>query len=99
MLPLHLVRFNVPLKTNIIRLFGSPVGSTSLLNAVEAFNLDTKMDDGKPARGKVVFTGPTTVTACVDSTDVNNLDANYYTSDANPYLGFRACGFLFLNPF
>ena len=45
----------------------------------EVWNIDNKLDDGKPARGKVVTGsgGGVDIINCTDAVDENSLDANY----------------------
>jgi prepilin-type N-terminal cleavage/methylation domain-containing protein len=90
--------FNLSFSSNVIGLWG---GGTQpyFLTPVEVWNIDTKVDDGKPARGSVVLIGVVSVAACADTTDMNNLDANYYTSDANTRISRKLCGLGFMNQF
>lgn len=57
----------------------NPSGSTyyPFLTPTEAWNLDTKGDDSKPARGKIIATYPTTCTLAANET---SLDADYRLS-------------------
>lgn len=49
------------------------------LTPEEAWNIDTKMDDGRPAYGKIIASYWDN--ACADATANNNLDSNYRLSD------------------
>lgn len=52
----------------------------------EAWNIDTKIDDGKPGRGKVILYGLTT---CTDAADKDDLDGSYLLT----YTG-KDCGLM-----
>lgn len=47
------------------------------LKPEEMWNIDTKMDDGKPATGKVGFYGYATVTACSTATNSATVNPDY----------------------
>lgn len=69
---------------------GSGNGGMPLLPD-EAWNIDVKLDDGMPARGKVLASQ---VTRCTDAwTDVNNFNAVYSLSGSFSQL--RECGLYF----
>ncbi len=56
---------------------GAPSATTtykSLMTTEEGWNLDTKSDDGKPARGKTIAVR---LDQCTDSADETALDSNY----------------------
>ena len=57
----------------------------------EAWNIDTKLDDGKPSTGKVMVSG---IAACTNSTGVTDTSATYALSTTS-----IQCGILFLNAF
>lgn len=57
----------------------------------EVWNIDTKMDDGKPARGKVIARGVPTCTTSVDNFDLNG---DYKLTDS----GYQ-CAIMFPNAF
>lgn len=48
--------------------------SGSALKPEEAWNIDTKMDDGKPGRGRIIARQ---ITTCTTDSDMNNLDSSY----------------------
>ena len=50
---------------------------TPILKPEEMWNIDTKMDDGKPGMGKVGFYGNATVTACSTAADSTVVTADY----------------------
>lgn len=54
---------------------------TDLLKPEEAWNIDTKMDDGKPGRGKVVAAA---FSSCSATTDPNNHNADYTLTTTAP---------------
>lgn len=60
---------------------GAPTTNTNpnlpLLSTEEAWNIDTKTDDGKPALGKVVVAPSNT---CTDASGVTDIDADYALS-------------------
>jgi hypothetical protein len=63
----------------------------------EVWNIDNKLDDGKPARGKVVAgSGGTgvSITNCSDAVDENSLDANYLLTS-----GEVTCAIIFRQQF
>jgi prepilin-type N-terminal cleavage/methylation domain-containing protein len=62
-----------------------------LFTPEEAFAIDTKMDDGKPARGNVVATW---WNECTTAASRNDLDGDYDLANIN-----IACGFLFIKSF
>ena len=68
---------------------GWPDGS--ILRPEEAWNIYTKIDDGKPARGKLIIHNYTT---CTDAVDNTSLDANYKLDITD-----IACGFRFVQAF
>ena len=74
--------------------FGGPISGQSpygsVLKPEEAWNIDTKMDDGKPATGKVVMYGNGTLAACSDATVSTTLTANYRLSSSS-----IACALMF----
>lgn len=53
---------------------GNNATTIAALVPSELWNIDTKMDDGKPGRGKVIGSS---VTACTDGANNTVLDANY----------------------
>jgi prepilin-type N-terminal cleavage/methylation domain-containing protein len=56
------------------------VTSTAAFRPAEAYNIDTKVDDGKPGRGKMIIMR---VNTCTDTSDPNNLDASYLLTSNN----------------
>lgn len=60
----------------------------------EVWSLDTKMDDGKPATGKLVVDANGTVDLCTDTSSMSTLTANYLLTG-----GSNNCGFMFRNQF
>jgi prepilin-type N-terminal cleavage/methylation domain-containing protein len=56
--------------------------ATGFASGEDLWNIDTKMDDGKPATGKLVVFSPTTLSACTDAVGTTaaqaaTLTANY----------------------
>lgn len=76
--------------------FGAPAGNTHMiapnLKPEEAWNIDTKMDDGRPGLGRVESNFPATCTTAANNTDSAN--ANYALT-----LSAIGCNLLFVNPF
>lgn len=65
-----------------------------IMTPTEVWNIDTKMDDGKPGTGKVVVYAPSGLNQCTDTNNAATLTANYLlTSDA------IACGITFRQQF
>lgn len=64
-----------------IFMMGAAAGNTipyaPVMKPEEMWNLDVKMDDGKPGYGKVGFYGYATVTACSTATDSTTVNADY----------------------
>ena len=67
---------------NILQV-GTATGSGTLFEGIirpeEAWNIDTKMDDGRPAYGKVIASRHGN---CTDSADNIDLDSNYHLTHA-----------------
>jgi hypothetical protein len=65
----------------------TPIGSYPLLTTQDAFDLDTKIDDGKPTSGKLWARGSDSVVACgsLATTDacVNSASNAYYTNNSS----------------
>jgi prepilin-type N-terminal cleavage/methylation domain-containing protein len=77
---------------NYFQVFDGNIGSqTGVMSAAETWNIDTKIDDGKPARGKVVSMY---YPANTDATLSSQLDANYLLTDSP-----RNSGFIFREQF
>jgi len=70
----------------------SDITSLGILRPEELWNLDTKMDDGKPARGKVIAARITTCTVAANTTDFN---ADYRLDSTSS----TACAMMVPNPF
>ncbi len=70
--------------------------NTALFKPEELWNIDTKLDDGRPATGKVVARGQTAdgFTKCTDATVGSTLTANYLLSNSS-----LACIAIFRNLF
>ena len=66
----------------------------AILKPEELWNIDTKMDDGKPATGKILVRGATTLNTCTDTSTSNNFNANYLLSGTS-----ISCVAIFLNGF
>jgi len=66
-----------------------------VLKPEEAWNIDTKLDDGKPATGKVSAMVPSlTFAVCTDTGSSANMGANYLLSSTSP-----GCSLIFRNSF
>ena len=63
-------------------------GSEKVLTPEEAWNIDTKIDDGLPARGKVI--GHETTACTTAHTDLDDLDATYVLTGSN-----KTCNLIF----
>ena len=76
--------------------FNIPYGNVLMFNANnriwsdEVWNIDAKIDDGLPTKGKMVSN-----TFCTDTSDINNLNAAYQLSTPT-YIG---CGFFLREQF
>ena len=68
--------------------------SLPILTPADAYNIDMKMDDGKPATGNVAIRGNGTYSACTDASSGSTLSANYLLSNTT-----AACVFQFKNQF
>jgi prepilin-type N-terminal cleavage/methylation domain-containing protein len=68
-------------------LLGATVASapsnSPILKPEELWNIDTKLDDGKPATGKVVIWANGGLAACTDTGTSSNLAANYLLTSSN----------------
>lgn len=77
--------------------YGSPAAnadpSVPPLKPEEAWNIDTKIDDGKPATGKLKMRAPT-MSQCTDTSTTSTMTANYLLSNTGP-----SCLLLFPNIF
>lgn len=78
---------------------GPPVGP--IFTPAEAWNIDTKLDDGQPGTGSVVYAGldfqgspVVAATACTDATNGHSLSANYLLSTSA-----TTCALFFRNAF
>lgn len=60
----------------------------------EMWNIDSKIDDGKPAIGNVVVMLSPVTTLCVDTTSNSNMAAQYVTTSTD-----KTCGAIFRNQF
>lgn len=65
--------------------------TTSYLLPQEVWDIDTKLDDGKPATGEIVAN---TVSACTNTTDPTDLAAEYLSTSSN-----KNCRPVFRNQF
>lgn len=65
--------------------------TTPILTAEEAWNIDTKLDDGRPGRGKVIARN---IIDCTTDSNMNNLDSSYALDRSGP-----VCAFMFPNIF
>ena len=66
--------------------------NTNLMTPAEVWNIDTKIDDGKPASGKLLSFG--TLASCTDTAATTNLAANYLLTSTS-----RVCSLYFLPQF
>ena len=104
----YMVDVNVPAGMNG-NAFNGAYGNVLILGAddpgtymtpTELWNIDTKIDDGKPATGKLVVTGDTLailgdgIESCTNTVDGSNLAAVYRLD-----LDQNACGLIFRNQF
>jgi prepilin-type N-terminal cleavage/methylation domain-containing protein len=64
----------------------------STLTPEEAWKIDTKLDDGKPGRGTIMSSDPTT--GCATATSGTDYDAAYNLSDST-----KQCGLHFIQQF
>lgn len=73
----------------------SSTGPYGFLKAEEAWNIDTKLDDGKPASGKVVVHNDTSGSwsNCTNAANSASLTANYALASTG------LCGLIFVNQF
>lgn len=62
-----------------------------LLKPEEVWNIDTKMDDGKPGIGKIWVFGRVN---CTDSASATDYDSEYLLTNST-----AGCGIVFLNQF
>ncbi len=69
----------------------SNLSSGAVLKPEEAWNIDTKMDDGKPGRGKIIARN---ILACTGDGNMTNYDANYLLTSSD-----IACALHFANTF
>ena len=80
-------------------LFGTAasVGTSAILRPEEAWNIDTKLDDGKPATGRVVTWETDGSGSCSDlaSSTTASLAASVYQLSNN---AFAVCRFIMKNP-
>jgi prepilin-type N-terminal cleavage/methylation domain-containing protein len=70
---------------------GSDWAGTPVMTPEEAWNIDTKMDDGKPARGNFIARYFNDACAAADdgtNHDTDNFDASYKLSDSTVQCGF-----------
>lgn len=68
--------------------------STSIFIPEELWNIDVKLDDGKPGTGKMVLYSSSGVTACTNAVDNTDINASYSLSQTS-----RACVPIFRNAF
>ena len=59
--------------------------SGPMLLPEEVWNIDTKIDDGKPATGKLWIRSIYGISACTDTSTTTNYAANYLLSNTNAY--------------
>lgn len=64
--------------------------ASSLMTPVEAYGIDTKLDDGNPAVGTVVVWANPNVSYCTDAASSSATTANYLLTSEN-----RSCGLAF----
>lgn len=80
---------------NLFRFFEAPTQVGVLLPS-EAWNIDTKMDDGKPGSGKILANWANTYSAasvaCTNAADGTNKNADYNLTSNS-----KDCGFYFPN--
>lgn len=92
--PLSTAFFTVTQTQNIF-FYGLPAGndltSVAVLKPEELWNIDTKMDDGKPGRGKVIAGR---ITTCTNSASATDFDTTYKLDSTN-----TACSIMFPSPF
>ena len=90
------LRFFNPLSGSFVIEYGNSFqlgdGWQDPLRPEEAWNIDTKMDDGRPATGKVVLNGD--LAACTNTAVNTNLAANYLLTSST-----KACGLFFRQQF
>lgn len=65
-----------------------------LLLPEEAWNIDTKLDDGKPATGKIAVYSTPTIPTCTDGANSAALTANYLLTGTS-----KTCGLAFRQQF
>ena len=76
-------------------LTGASGGSYLIFTPAEAWNIDSKMDDGKPATGKIVVTmSGMSVSPCTDVASSATLTANYLLSSES-----KVCSLYFRQSF
>jgi len=63
-----------------------------VLKPEEAWNIDTKIDDGKPATGRLVMLGA--FASCTDTASSSNMGASYLLSNTA-----AACSLIFRQAF
>ena len=68
-------------------------GATLFKNE-ELWNIDVKLDDGKPAAGKILVRPASVLADCTDTSSNTNLNANYLLSGTTP-----ACNPLFIRAY
>jgi prepilin-type N-terminal cleavage/methylation domain-containing protein len=89
--------FNITYGGNILE-FGTTQTNGDMDNAAltpeDAWNIDKKIDDGKPARGKVIARRVFSGNACTTAADQNDLDSNYLLTQPS-----IRCSFQFNNVF
>lgn len=87
--------FSIPTTQNTYfygSLMVNDLTSVGVLKAEELWNIDTKMDDGKPGRGKVIAGR---IPTCTTSSSATDFDANYRLDATST----TACAILFPSPF
>jgi hypothetical protein len=60
-----------------------------ILNPADAWNIDTKLDDGKPGKGKIL---PHGWNECTDAADETDIDSDYLLTETGVY-----CSLFFRN--
>ncbi len=74
---------------------GKTASNSYILTPIEGWSIDNKIDDGKPATGKVAHTSPVvTLDQCTDTASNTNLSANYLLDGSS-----TRCSLIFRNQF
>jgi prepilin-type N-terminal cleavage/methylation domain-containing protein len=88
--------FNISYDGNILE-FGAPQNNNDMDDPImipeDAWNIDKKLDDGKPAQGNIIARRTGANGDCTTAADHNDLDADYLLSEASV-----RCNFIFNSP-